>query len=151
MYQKILVPVDGSETSARGLEEALRLARELKSSLHLLNVIDEYPLMVEMSSVVNAEDLRQSMRQYAQGVLGKARQLAADRGVEADAHLAEITSGRVASVILTQARELGCDLIVMGTHGRRGLSRSLLGSDAELVLRSSGVPVLLVRQPEGVP
>jgi len=76
MYQKILVPVDGSETAARGLQEALSLARALKSSLHLLNVIDEYPLMVEMSSVVNAEDLRQSMRQYAQGVLAKARQKA---------------------------------------------------------------------------
>jgi nucleotide-binding universal stress UspA family protein len=143
--------VDGSETAARGLQEALSLARALKSSLHLLNVIDEYPLMVEMSSVVNAEDLRQSMRQYAQGVLAKAQQVAADQGVEADTHVAEISSGRVASVILSKARELGCDLIVMGTHGRRGLSRTLLGSDAELVLRSSGMPVLMVRQPEGVP
>lgn len=151
MYQKILVPVDGSETATRGLQEALSLAQVLKSRLQLLNVIDEYPLMVEMSSVVNAEDLRQSMRQYAQGVLAKARQIATDQGVEAEAHLAEISSGRVTSVILSQARELGCDLIVMGTHGRRGLSRSLLGSDAELVLRGSGVPVLLVRQPEGVP
>jgi nucleotide-binding universal stress UspA family protein len=151
MYQTILVPVDGSETAARGLQEALGLAREQKSRLHLLHVIDEYPLMVEMSSVVNAEALRQSMLQYAQGVLAKAQQLAADQGVEADTHVAEISNGRVATVILSQARELGCDLIVMGTHGRRGLSRSLLGSDAELVLRSSGVPVLLVRQPEGVP
>ncbi len=151
MYQKILVPVDGSETAARGLQEALSLARALKSSLHLLNVIDEYPLMVEMSSVVHAEELRQSMRQYAQGVLAKAQQLATEHGVGAATHLAEINHGRVATAILSQARELGCDLIVMGTHGRRGLSRTLLGSDAELVLRSSGVPVLMVRQPEGVP
>lgn len=84
-------------------------------------------------------------------VLLKARQLAGDSGIAAEAHCVEITSGRVASVILSKARELGCDLVVMGTHGRRGLSRSLLGSDAEQVLCSSGVPVLLVRQPEGVP
>lgn len=151
MYQTILVPVDGSETAERGLQEALKLAQVMKSKLHLLNVVDEYPLMVEMASVVNAEELRQSMRQYADGVLAKASQAAGKLGIAAESHRAEITSGRVASVILSKARELGCDLIVMGTHGRRGLSRSLLGSDAELVLRSSGVPVLLVRQPEGVP
>lgn len=91
------------------------------------------------------------MRPYADGVLAKARQSAVDQGVEAEVHRVEISSGRAASVILSSAPELGCDLVVMGTHGRRGLSRSLLGSDAEPVLRSSGVPVLLVRQPEGVP
>ena len=51
---RILVPVDGSETAERGLQEALKLAQLMKSKLHLLNVVDEYPLMVEMSSVVNA-------------------------------------------------------------------------------------------------
>lgn len=145
MYQTILVPVDGSETAERGLQEALKLAQVMKSKLHLLNVVDEYPLMVEMASVVNAEELRQSMRQYADGVLAKASQAAGKLGIAAESHRAEITSGRVASVILSKARELGCDLIVMGTHGRRGLRRLTLGSDAELVVRAAPVPVLLVR------
>lgn len=151
MYPKILVPLDGSDTAAQGLQEAIALARQMKSQLRLLHVVDDYPLMVEMASVVNFEGLRQSMRQYGQDVLDKAKRLAADQDVEADTQLCEITHGRVAEAIIEQTAALGCSLVVMGTHGRRGLSRTMMGSDAEQVARASSVPVLLVRRPEGIP
>jgi len=151
MYQKILVPLDGSATADRGLQEAVALAARLQARLVLLHVVDEYPLMVEMASVANFDAVRESLRRHGQAVLDKAQALAAERGVASDTSLQEIKSGRVAEMILSQARELGCDLVVMGTHGRRGLSRTLLGSDAEWVLRNSGLPVLLVRRPEGTP
>ena len=151
MYPRILVPLDGSDTAAQGLQEAIALARQLKSRLQLLHVVDDYPLMVEMAAVVNFETLRQSMRQYGQDLLDKAKRLAADQDVEAYTQLCEITHGRVAEAILEQSNALGCKLVVMGTHGRRGLSRTVMGSDAEQVVRGSNVPVLLVRRPEGIP
>jgi len=151
MYARILVPLDGSDTAARGLQEAAALARELHARLHLLHVIDEFSLRVDVVAMVNLDELRQSMRLQGEAMLAKARQLAADQGVTADTHLIETSRGRVSEVILDQAKALGCGLIVMGTHGRRGFSRTVIGSDAEQVLRGSSLPVLLVRQPEGIP
>lgn len=151
MYRKMLVPVDGSETAMRGLQEAITLAKALGSRLQLLTVVDEHPLMVEPASIANVDELRKTMRHHGDTVLARARNMATDEGVEADTDLVVIASGRVADVVLSKSREQACDLIVMGTHGRRGLTRAFLGSDAELVLRGSSVPVLLVRRPEGVP
>jgi len=146
VYANILVPLDGSATSERGLQEAINLAKALKSRLHLLHVIDEYPLMVEMSSYASFDQMRQAMRDYGSQQLAGAQRAAAEQGLDAQTHLEETSGGRVAEAILAQAQTLGCDLVVMGTHGRRGLRRTLLGSDAELVLRGSSVPVLLVRR-----
>ncbi|NDZ18444.1 hypothetical protein C7T35_07685 [Variovorax sp. WS11] len=68
-----------------------------------------------------------------------------DGSATAERGLREVTQGRIANVVVDEARSSGCDLIVMGTHGRRGFSRLALGSDADLVVRQSPVPVLLVR------
>lgn len=81
-------------------------------------------------------------------MLQEARALATSLAVETETQLRDLHGGRVADAIVHEAREAGCDLIVIGTHGRRGLSRALLGSDAERVLRQSHVPVLLVREPQ---
>jgi nucleotide-binding universal stress UspA family protein len=147
MYPKILVPVDGSDTSKRGLDEAITLALELKSNLHLLYVVDDYPLMIEMSSAMSYEQVRSSLRQEGETLLNKYKAIAIGHGVQPDTHLCEITGGRVSETIVEQTVALGCDLIVMGTHGRRGFSHMVIGSNAEAVVRSSPVPVLLVRLP----
>lgn len=144
MYTSILVPIDGSEPSDYGLVQAIGLARDHKASLHILHAIDAYPLMVEVSSVQNVEQMRRDLLNYGEGLLEKARLQAANQGVKAETRLKEIVTGRVSEVILDEARKASCDLIVMGTHGRRGLSRMVLGSDAESVTRGSSVPVLLV-------
>jgi len=145
MYQHILVPIDGSDTAERGLQEAIRLASEQKSRLRLMYVIDDFPMLVELASVSSFENSLQQLRNYGEQVLAKAVKLAGDSGVPAEPVLREVTQGRVADVIVGEAKAAGCDLIAMGTHGRRGFSRMALGSDADLVVRSSPVPVLLLR------
>jgi nucleotide-binding universal stress UspA family protein len=147
MYHRILVPVDGSKTSALGLGEAIRLAAEQKASLHLLHVVDDFPMLVELANVVAYNNVIHSLREYGEKLLSDAQALAAQSGVKAELALREVTGGRVATIVLAEAKATGCDLIVMGTHGRRGVSRLTLGSDAELVARGSPVPVLLVRHP----
>jgi nucleotide-binding universal stress UspA family protein len=145
MYLHILVPLDGSATSERGLREAVRLAAEQKAKLRLLHVIDDFPMLMEMSSAFSFEALKREVRAHGDALLAKGIEAAAGAGVEAETVTREVTRGRIATVVVDEARESGCDLIVMGTHGRRGFSRLALGSDADLVVRTSSVPVLLVR------
>jgi nucleotide-binding universal stress UspA family protein len=148
MYKKILVPLDGSPTAARGFEEAVGLARVTGASLQLLHVVDTYPFALEMATASTWQQIVDGMKEAGQAVLDRARQTAQDHGVAAAAKLIEGPSGRVADTVLDEAREAGCDLIVMGTHGRRGFSHVMMGSDAERVVRESPLPVLLVRHPE---
>jgi len=148
MYKRILVPLDGSDTASRGFEEAVALARELKSQLVLLHAVDGFPVLAELSSASTYQTVQDGLRQFGEDLLSKARRAAADHGITADIRLVEANTGRAADVIVAQARDLGCDLIVMGTHGRRGFSHLMMGSDADAVARASDVPVLLVRHPE---
>ena len=145
MYKHILVPLDGSATAEVGFREALRLAAEQKGKLRLLHVIDDFPMLLEMSAVASFEESMRKVREYGEEVLAKAHSEAVKADVPAGTALREVTQGRIADVVVDEARACGCDLIVMGTHGRRGLSRLALGSDADLVVRTSPVPVLLVR------
>lgn len=144
MYKSILVPLDGSEPSHNGLKHAIYLARETQATLHLVHVIDSFPMMFELASQGGFESMNQSLRRWAEGMLETGRRQAAEQGVKAEVILRELTAGRVADVLIDVARDASCDLIVLGTHGRRGLRRLMLGSDAEAVARTSTVPVLLV-------
>ncbi len=146
MYHRILVPLDGSATAARGLQEAITLAGEQKASLHLMSVVEDYPMLMEATSALAFDEMRNALRSAATDLLAKARDTATAAGVPAETALREVTQGRIADLIVDEARQADCDLIVMGTHGRRGFSRFALGSDAELTVRLSPVPVLLVRQ-----
>ena len=150
MYKRILVPIDGSDTAARGLAEAIALARELKATVRLLNLTSDFVLMVEMSNVIDYEKFREGLNQFGRRLLTQASELAKAQGVTAENSLHDLRGGRVADAIVEEARQSRCDLIVIGTHGRRGVARAMLGSDAENVVRSSPVPVLLVRAPATV-
>lgn len=147
VYEHILVPLDGSPTAERGLQEAIRLAGELGSKLLLLHVIDDFPMLMEMSAISSFEAGMQKSRELGQQILSQAQSQAAAAGVEASTVLREVTQSRVAEVVIEEAAKAACDLIVMGTHGRSGLSRLALGSDADRVARSTPVPLLLVREP----
>lgn len=149
MYHHILVPIDGSPTADRGLREAIRLAAEQKGKLRLLHVIDDFPTLMEMSTISSFEAGMQKMRAYGESVLAAGKAAAAHSQVEADTILREVTRGRIADVVIDEAKNAACDLVVMGTHGRRGFSRLALGSDADLVVRGSPAPVLLVREESG--
>lgn len=148
MYRRILVPIDGSPTAERGFEEGLALARALGSTLVLLHVVEYMPSVPEMAPTLTWEQVWKDLREAGQGLLERAHARARDAGVDAEARLEDVAATRAAVVIAEQAAALHCDLVVMGTHGRRALARALLGSDAEFLVRHSPVPVLLVRHAE---
>ena len=147
MYQRILVPLDGSETSRRGLTEAIALAGSLKSTLCLLHVTSDFPAGLEIANALDVEKYREGLHQYGRDLMEQSRREAEKAGVAAEVQLSDVKGGRVAEVIVDEAVSQKCDLIVIGTHGRRGFSRLVVGSDAEAVMRASPVPVLLVRAP----
>ena len=148
MYQRILVPIDGSATAERGLQEAIGLAKLCRSSIVLLHVTEVYPVMMEMASATTWEQISSDLREVGQRLLDQAHQRVVAEGIACEARLEDAAASRVCDVIVEQARDRGCDLIVMGTHGRRGVSHALIGSDAERVLRMATVPVLLLRSGE---
>lgn len=145
VYKRILVPVDGSSTSMAGLNEALRLARDQKAKLKLIHIVDELMIFSSSEAGMNIEPIIESMKRGGKRILDRAAKLAAARGIRPETELWENATGRVAEVLIGRAKRWRADLIVMGTHGRRGVNRLVLGSDAELVVRNSPVPVLLVR------
>lgn len=146
MYDRILVPLDGSDTSARGLREAIGMARVNGACLRLLHVIDDYPLLLQSGSEPHQfEQLRQRLRDEGFRLLEQAQAAVQAAGLPCETVLRETASARVSQAITDEAQDGGCELIVIGTHGRRGLNRYLLGSNAEAVARSSPVAVLLVR------
>jgi nucleotide-binding universal stress UspA family protein len=148
MYQRILVPVDGSHTSTLGLQKAVRIARDRRARLRLISVVDEFVVTQNFEGFINIGDLINSLRAAGKKAIRKALALTRKHGVKADSALYETMGGRVSDVIVREAKRWRADLIVMGTHGRRGFNRTVLGSDAEAVLRTTPVPVLLVRCPE---
>jgi len=146
VYQRILVPIDGSTAAERGLHEALALAAEHGARLHLLHVVDNPPMRVEMSATTSAEELRANRQRHGKRLLAEARRVAARAGTPADTALREVARTRLADAIVEEAVACGCDLIVMGTPRRRGFDRLTFGSGAALVARLSPVPVLLVHE-----
>jgi nucleotide-binding universal stress UspA family protein len=145
MYGKILVPVDGSETSMRGLSEAIKIAKMQGSQLRLVHIVNEFILDITYSAGYFPQNLIESLVKTGRSVLDAAETAAKKEGLKVDSVLVESIGGRAGELIVAQAKAWHPDLIVMGTHGRRGLARLALGSDAEQVLRSSPAPVLLVR------
>lgn len=146
MFKRILVPVDGSSTSNRGLEQAVRLARGDGSTLCLLHVVDEHIIVQNAEAMATVTDqYLEALRESGRKLLARAQSAAERQGINCKTVLVENIAGSVADIVVAQAKKQRADVIVMGTHGRRGLRRLVLGSDAEGVVRTSPVPVLLVR------
>jgi nucleotide-binding universal stress UspA family protein len=149
MYQRILVPVDGSSTSQRGLAEAISLARLTQGRLRLLHVIDELSFALAMDAYSgHSGDWLGALRESGQRLLEEGKSAAEAAGIGAETVLCDTFSGAVHEMVTAEARKWPADLIVLGTHGRRGVGRLVLGSSAEHILRFAPVPVLLVRAPE---
>ncbi|HET9975949.1 MAG TPA: universal stress protein [Burkholderiaceae bacterium] len=148
MYRRILVPLDGSATSERGFAEALGLAKAFDAALVLLHVVEVYPMMMEMATATTWQQVTTGLLEEGRRVLDRAHEAAQSAGIASEAHLEDAAAARVCDVIVEQARAHRCDLIVMGTHGRRGVGHALVGSDAERVVRAAPCAVLLVRAPE---
>ena len=145
-YKRILVPVDGSPTAAKGLREAIALAKQSRGRLRLVHVVEENAAFAAPEIGVDVGPLLDAMKRGGRKTLARIERAARGtaRSLRLDTVLLENVGGRVADVIVRQAKRWRADLIVIGTHGRRGLQRALVGSDAGLVVRYSPVPVLLV-------
>lgn len=147
MYQKILVPIDGSPTSQRGLNEAIALAKDQGAELRIVHVVNEWLVVSPDASGANLGDVVQQMLTAGQALLNDADALARRAGVNANTVLVEEIGAQAGACILKHATEWPAELIVCGTHGRRGMRRLLLGSDAEHIVRNATMPVLLLRSP----
>ena len=147
MYRKILDPTDGSRLSDRAVKEAARLAQIVSAKLVLFHALPEMhrPLYSEGSSagLVSRPRARKAAASRARKILANAARMAEAMGVSASKDYASGASPHDA--IVAAAQKHRCDLIVMASHGRRGLSKFLLGSETQAVLPRVRVPVLVVR------
>jgi nucleotide-binding universal stress UspA family protein len=148
MYQRILVPVDGSHTSTLGLQEAIRIAIDQRARLRVISVVDELIIAQNFEGLINAGDLIDALQDAGQKALKNAIALVRKHDLNVESALFETVGDRVSDIIVREAKKWKADLILMGTHGRRGFNRMVLGSDAEGVLRNAPVPVLMVRSPD---
>jgi nucleotide-binding universal stress UspA family protein len=142
MYSRILVPVDGSSAAKGGLREAIKIAKEHHGVIRLIHVVIE---VIPPREGFDAGGVWAELRERGEEVLRESRELVLKEHIEVESRLVERTTGYAGDAVIEDAGEWPADLIVIGTHGRRGLRRLLLGSDAEDIVRMTPVPVLLVR------
>jgi nucleotide-binding universal stress UspA family protein len=150
MYQRMLVAVDGSETSEVALDHALQLAREQRAQVRVVHVVETLKYLTVSSAggyPFDPAPLIEALRDEAREILARAAAKARDAGVVAEVEMLEDLQapGRVAAIVVQEAARCNADLVVLGTHGRRGFDRLLLGSVAEALIRIAQTPVLLVR------
>lgn len=149
MYKHILITTDGSDTAAQGVEHGVALAAATGARVIFLTVTAPYPIMASLTSVrgyATAEmiqDYEDRQQEAARQILQTCAATAARMGVNASA--LHIPDAHPAEAILRTAREKGCDLICMASHGRRGMKRLVLGSQAAEVVSQAEIPVLIVR------
>ena len=152
MFKRILIPVDGSETATKALVAALQLARETGGVVRLVHTVNEMAYLggIDPYGTYSA-DLAGMMREGGAKVLNDAMAVAQSAGVEASQAMLDEPGQRLGESVAAAAKLWGADLIVVGSHGRRGIGRVLLGSGAEQILRLAPVPVLVIRggDPEG--
>ncbi|MGA8786019.1 MAG: universal stress protein [Polaromonas sp.] len=152
MYKRILVPVDGSETSNKALVTALQLAKDAGGRVQLIHVVEELAYLSGYEQFGGySDDLFKVMRENGTKVLDDGLAIAQAAGVEAEKILFDDFGGRLAELVADAAKQWNADLIVVGTHGRRGVGRVLLGSGAEQIIRLAPVPILVVRSSEDTP
>lgn len=146
MYKKILVATDGSDTSKLALKEVIKLAKEHGSTLRIVYAIDVLNIYSE-AEYLSYQDIQKSLQHEGEVILEAAKKILKPSGVSFSQHLIKTgtRNPRIAEAIISDADKWRADLIVVGSHGRRGFSRFLLGSVAESIVRASTKPVLLIR------
>ncbi|CAJ0858960.1 Putative universal stress protein [Ralstonia sp. LMG 32965] len=148
MYKKILVAIDGSETSKLALAEAVRLAKAFQSTIRAVYIVDS-PAMLFDVGYYDPTELRKSFIEAGTALLADTAATLTSAGLQQETVLVETQSvgEDVAGALQGEAARSGADVVVIGTHGRRGLAHAMLGSVAEKFIRQATTPVLLVRGP----
>jgi nucleotide-binding universal stress UspA family protein len=149
MYRSILLSTDGSEVAEKGVKQGLALAKALNAKVTVITVSE--PLPIDYGSghasgwiptKAEVESFDEACKERADKVLGEARAMADQVGISAE--LLHVPNSHPATAIIETAKSRGCDLIVMASHGRRGLRKLLLGSQTSEVVVDGSVPVLVV-------
>ncbi|MEP6790170.1 MAG: universal stress protein [Ramlibacter sp.] len=147
MYHRILVPTDGSTLSKKAVRSAIELAAAVGAELVALYVVPRYPVSYfEGGATISPQDVARTEKLWndkGQAVVDAAAKAARAAGVTASAVTAQ--SDLVAESVLAAAKKHKCDLVVMASHGRKGIKRLLLGSETQHVLTHGSVPVLVLR------
>lgn len=147
MYQRILVATDGTALSKKAVRSAIDLAAAVGADLVALYVVPRYPVSYfEGGITISMQDIARTEKQWSdkgQAVVDAVQQTAQAEGVKTKAVVAQ--SDLVAESIMSAAKKHKCDLVVMASHGRKGIKRVLLGSETQHVLTHSTVPVLVLR------
>jgi len=144
MFQRILIPTDGSELTAKAVDTAVRLAKSIGARLYTISVKEPFPYSAisEMQPTPPQEFFDAQERIAAKRIQG-VRAACEAGGVPCEAHTIEALHPWEA--IIEHAQRMECDLLVMASHGRRGVTALLLGSETQKVLTHSKIPVLVVR------
>ncbi len=147
MYQRILVATDGSDLSHKAVTSAIDLAALCGAELVAVSVVPRYPQSYfEGGMALQPEEVQRVEKQWAdkgQSVVDAVQKAAADKGVSAQA--ITLTSDMVSEALISAATKHQCDLIVMASHGRKGIQRLLLGSETQHVLTHATIPVLILK------
>ena len=150
MYANILLSTDGSDVARKGVEHGIALAKALNAKVTVITVTEPVPVYYGsghaprwMPSQEDLDSWEGARKELAGKVLDEARAMAEQTGMSAE--LLHATDAHPATAIIETAKSRGCDLIVMGSHGHRGLRKLLLGSQTSEVLADGSVPVLVVR------
>jgi nucleotide-binding universal stress UspA family protein len=144
MYDRILLPTDGSDAMAGVVDHAAGLAAHHGATLHALYVANTTSLS-DLPADAGWENVTEALHSEGESAVTAVERRAGDHSVPVES---EVREGAPAKEILGYAEEENCDIVVMGTHGRTGVDRLLLGSVAERIVRSSTVPVLTIRVTE---
>ena len=148
MYRKILVAVDGSETSNKAVSAALEMASYSggRSVIRLIHVLDEMAYFMGLDPYAGQSySVISVMREAGEKILADGLAIVQSAGVQADTVLVDKLGSHLAETVAAEAKAWEASLVVVGTHGRRGIGRMLLGSGAEQIIRLAPCPVLAVR------
>lgn len=144
MFQRILVPTDGSDITKVAVDTAIGLARSLKARIYTISVKEPFPYSaISEMQPTPPQEFFDAQERIASQRITAVRDACVEAGVECDAHTVEALHPWEA--IIEHAKHMECDLLVMASHGRRGVSALLLGSETQKVLTHSKLPVLVVR------
>ncbi|MDR3368026.1 universal stress protein [Rhodoferax sp.] len=149
MYSRIFVAIDNSSTAQKALDEAIELSSKLGASLCIGTALDEAPVTqhgMGLGSYIDVDKVKQEMRDTGNALLERASAKAKDAGCDPYCILIESDNKRLSEMLIDAAGQWNADLIVMGTHGRRGFERLLVGSVAEHMIRTATTTLLLVRK-----
>lgn len=146
MYKNILVAIDGSELAGKALAQAIELAKVIGAKLNIINVTAPWSTLAmgEVAVMFPPQEYEESVAAGARALLERASAEAGQSGLAAET--VHVVDPQPYMAIIDTAKERGCDLIVMGSHGRRGIAGLLLGSETSKTLTHSSIPVLVYRE-----